>query len=264
VQSIKILFISLILFFLSFNYFAQKVDWYWYRAEYLPALPFGGKSELKDLVKMEIFYPRQALKQKTDGEVFIEYIVNSKGLVVYKSVKGSETPLLAKEAERIFDKIKWQADKNRTKSSISREKMKFIFSAKKYRKLVRKRGYDSLPYQHSEIDSSNRCYGINELDQEVELVGAESVNDFVRKHFNYPSIALRQNISGRVTVKFVIEPYGLISNVQVVEPLAGGCSEETVRLVKAMKWKAGIKNGKAVRTLYTYQLNFVHPGGTVR
>jgi periplasmic protein TonB len=53
-----------------------------------------------------------------------------------------------------------------------------------------------------------------------------------------------------------VEPYGLISNVNVNDPLGAGCKEEAIRLVKLLRWMPGILNGKAVRVLMNLSITF--------
>jgi hypothetical protein len=241
---------------------AQKV--HMFRTIYYPANPYGGEEELKEFVAQEVVYPTEAKNAEIEGDAFITYKVNSEGKVIFKEVVEEGNSLLKKEAERVFDKILWEKDPQRFDKDLGYEKLKFTFDLKKYKKAVKKRGYDALPYGDFEIDSSAETFTINQVDKKPEIKNSTSVNKYISQNFKYPSIALQRNISGRVTVEFVIEPYGIASNLRVVEAVAGGCNEETERLIKGMRWVPGFKDGKAVRTLYQYQLNFVHPGGTVR
>lgn len=255
-----------LLFFLMIGYqsivFSQDIDMF--RTVYSPSEPCGGANELKDFVKQEVVYPRALLENEISGTVYITYLIDNQGKVAYKEVIDHGDIELRNEAERIFDKILWVADDSRQVGESSYEKIKFNFHPKKYKKLAKRRGYDLLPYQTNAVDSSANYYTINQLDVEPSIANASSINEFVVRNFVYPPIALKMNISGRVTVEFIIEPYGKVSNMRIKEPIAGGCNDETIRLLKTMDWKAGLKDGKAVRTLFEYQLNFVHPGGTIR
>jgi TonB family protein len=236
-----------------------------FRTIYFPANPYGGQSELKSFFRQELVYPRQALEEGKSGEVFITYLIHPNGSVKFKEVISNDSvQAFLDEASRVFDKILWEPDKGRDLESLGYEKLKIIFNPKKYKKAVKRRGYDLLPYPNLTIDSSYKYYSINELKEKPSITNANSINEFISNNIKYPPIAMQRNISGRVTVEFIIEPYGKTSNVRVIEPLAGGCNEETIRLMKAIEWSPGVKDGKAVRTLYTYQLNFVHPGGTVK
>lgn len=243
--------------------FCQKADWF--RDQFSPTIPYGGESELKAFVEQIMVYPKQAIDKQIEGNVFINYVVNLKGKVVSRETNPGADTLLSKEALRIFDRIVWEAKPDANPNEVVIEKLRIQFSISKYKRLVKRRGYDSLPYIAGLHygDSTFRYYSINEVDQRPSIKNYSSINAFVRENFNYPSIALQREISGRVTLEFIIEPYGMTSNVRIVEALAGGCNAETIRLVKAMLWNPGIKEGLAVRTIYKYQLNFVHPGGNM-
>lgn len=78
----------------------------------------------------------------------------------------------------------------------------------------------------------------------------------MKKNFHYPDIAFKQNITGIVNVNFVVEPSGLISNVYVINRLGAGCTEESIRLVKLIRWMPGVVDGKAVRVLMNLSITF--------
>lgn len=242
--------------------FSQKIELF--RSEWNSANPYGGIKELESFVQQEMVFPEEELENKIKGEVFISYVINAEGKVASKEVTSSTNPNFSAEAERIFSKILWEKNPGRASGKRGKEKIKFQFHPKRYQKLVKKRGYHQLPMKQYQDSSTTKCFTINQVDQKPEILNASSVNYFVQENFKYPTIALQRQISGKVVLSFVIEPYGLASNVRVLKAVAGGCSEETVRLVKAMKWSPALINGKAVRTLYEYELNFIHPGGTMR
>jgi hypothetical protein len=242
--------------------FSQEIKLY--STIYFPACPAGGKKELQEFIKHELVYPTKAKINTIEGNVFITFKVNSNGLVVFREADTISNILLREEAIRVFDKIIWEKDQGRESKNLGFEKVEFVFKLKKYEKLIKKRGYDMLPNSdHFDIHEAS-VYPLNLVDEHPEISNAPSINDFLRVNFKYPAIALQRNVSGRVTAEFVIEPYGVATNIRIIEPLAGGCNEETMRLINLMEWTAGKKNGEAVRTLYRYQLNFVNTGGQIR
>lgn len=243
---------------------AQSQQSHFFRTVYFPAEPFGGAKELKEFIKLEMQYPENALKEEIEGEAFITFKVDNSGQVIYKEVATNVDEQLQKEAERIFDKIMWEKDPKRNNEELGFEKLSIKFNAKKYQKLAKKRGFDRHPILADSVSQAWKAFNINQVDVKPTYSMALSYRDFIKENFVYPSIALQQNISGRVTVEFIVEPYGLASNIRVIEPVGGGCNEETKRLVRLMSWNPAIKEGKAVRCKVEYQLNFVNPGGTIR
>ncbi len=87
------------------------------------------------------------------------------------------------------------------------------------------------------------------VEQQPEFPGGrDAIYQYIQKKFKYPSQAKRMGIEGRVSVQFVVDKSGNITEVQAVRGIGAGCDEEAVRIIKSMpKWKAGKHRGKAVK-----------------
>lgn len=96
------------------------------------------------------------------------------------------------------------------------------------------------------------------IEQQPEYPGgAAAMNEFLQSNIQYPEIARRAGIEGKVFVQFVVDPKGDISQVTVVRGIGGGCDEEAKRVVNAMPhWRPGRQNGRAVSVRYTIQVTF--------
>lgn len=96
------------------------------------------------------------------------------------------------------------------------------------------------------------------VEQQPEYPGGEkAMYRFLSDKINYPAAATRANISGRVTVQFVVEKDGSIGTVKVLKGIGFGCDEEAMRVIKSMpKWSPGKQNGRAVRVYYTIPVMF--------
>lgn len=87
--------------------------------------------------------------------------------------------------------------------------------------------------------------------------GQDGWSAYVSKNLRYPEEARNKNIYGRVTVRFVVEKDGSISNIKVLRGIGGGCDEEAIRLLQASpRWKPGKDNGKPVRVSYIMPIAF--------
>jgi periplasmic protein TonB len=84
------------------------------------------------------------------------------------------------------------------------------------------------------------------------------VQAHLAKNIKYPPAAQENNISGRITVQFVVSEDGSIGDVKVVgRKLGGGLEEEAMRVVRSMpKWRPGKQNGRAVKVYYTLPVAF--------
>lgn len=89
--------------------------------------------------------------------------------------------------------------------------------------------------------------------------GVAEMAKFINDNIDYPQEAIDLGIKGRVTVRFVVEKDGRISNVSVATPLAGckACDKAAVKVVEKMpSWKAGKNGGREVRTWVTLPIKF--------
>jgi protein TonB len=89
--------------------------------------------------------------------------------------------------------------------------------------------------------------------------GAAEMAKFINENIDYPQEAIDLGIKGRVTVRFVVEKDGRVSNVSVAGPLAGckACDKAAVQVVEKMPpWTAGKNGGRAVRTWVTLPIKF--------
>jgi periplasmic protein TonB len=78
--------------------------------------------------------------------------------------------------------------------------------------------------------------------------GMTAFYKYVGENLKYPNLARRNNIEGRVFIKFVVERDGKLTDVQVLKGIGGGCDEEAVRVIAAApKWKPGKQRGRPVR-----------------
>jgi TonB family protein len=79
---------------------------------------------------------------------------------------------------------------------------------------------------------------------------------WIGKQIKYPEEALKKKIIGNVTVSFIVEKDGTVSNVKVVKgvPELDG---EAVRVVKSSpKWTPGVKDNSPVRVSFIIPINF--------
>jgi protein TonB len=96
------------------------------------------------------------------------------------------------------------------------------------------------------------------VEQQPEFPGGiDALMKYLHDAIRYPAIASEMGITGRVTLQFVVDKHGKISNIKVLRGIGGGCDEEAVRVVKAMPpWKPGRQNGKEVPVYFTLPILF--------
>jgi periplasmic protein TonB len=79
--------------------------------------------------------------------------------------------------------------------------------------------------------------------------GVEGLQKYISKHIKYPEYCIRNNISGKVYVSFVVERNGTISLVQIERGVHPLLDEEAMRVIKKMpKWNPGKAGTMTVRS----------------
>lgn len=107
-----------------------------------------------------------------------------------------------------------------------------------------------------------------EIEEDQPFITAETMPSFqggdlntfrkwVQENLKFPQIALENGISGRVTLQFVIERDGRLTNIKVLQSPDRSLSEEATRVLnKSPKWSPGKQRNKPVRVSYTLPVDF--------
>ncbi len=88
--------------------------------------------------------------------------------------------------------------------------------------------------------------------------GQDGFRTYIANNLKYPEIAAENGISGKVFVRFVVEPDGSVTHVEVIRGVDPALDAEAVRVVKSSpKWAPGKQRGKPVRVSFTFPISFV-------
>ena len=81
--------------------------------------------------------------------------------------------------------------------------------------------------------------------------GPAALMKYLSENMRYPAVAEENGIQGRVTVQFVVEKDGSVTDVKTMKSVDPALDREAERVVKSMpKWIPGKQNGSAVRVKY--------------
>ena len=87
--------------------------------------------------------------------------------------------------------------------------------------------------------------------------GQIAMMKYIMENIKYPEQAMKEGIQGRVTVRFIVEKDGSISDVRPVLSVHPLLNKEAVRVVESMpKWSPGKQNGKPVRVRFNVPVMF--------
>ena len=187
----------------------------------MPTL-IGGISALASEVK----YPEDARKDRIEGRVIVQIIVDKNGdvrdPVVVLGIGGG----CDEEAVRVItEHAKFNPGVHQGR--VVPVKMAIPFTFK-------------LPSQGDEFAEEVLKF----VDQMPELIGGIST---LASNMKYPEIARKDQIEGRVIVQFIVDKNGDVRDPVVVLGIGGGCDEEAVRVItKHAKFKPGIHLGNIV------------------
>ena len=87
--------------------------------------------------------------------------------------------------------------------------------------------------------------------------GRIDVIRYIYQNIDYPSVALKQRINGRVICSFVVNEDGSISDVTLIQGVYIFLDEEVIRVIRSMPlWRPATKDGKAIKIKYIVPVVF--------
>ncbi|MEZ5082296.1 MAG: energy transducer TonB [Bacteroidales bacterium] len=240
----------LIIFFIPIVLFAQSLT---------PPQCYGGNRLTREFIDEEMIYPSRSLNAKIEGTVELSFLVQPDGRVTDIKLTKRVADDIDAEAIRILEKILWHPATQIGKPVVYRHWMKIKFKINKYLKHFESRdpSYYALPYKP--VDSSNIVYRRAEVDQLPRPIFTSidrNLAAFISNNLEYPEAAFKGNVAGTVKLRFVVEPSGRISNIEVINAVGAGCTEEAIRVLKMIKWFPGLKDKLAVRTFVPLEITF--------
>ncbi len=91
------------------------------------------------------------------------------------------------------------------------------------------------------------------VEEMPELIGGLAE---LQSKIEYPEMARRAGIEGRVYIQFIVSETGDVENARVIRGIGGGADEEALRAVNTAKFKPGYQRGEPVRVQYSLPIIF--------
>lgn len=221
--------------------------------------PYGGNQLMREFICDEMIYPEQALKDKIEGTVKVRFTVMPDSKKVNYRIIESVSPELDREARRICKLIMYYPAVKSMKYIIADVIIPVKFNIKKYKRNCKQKGFEMFEMSDWPVDTNMTVYATKALKYApLPIFDDPKMNFsiFIKENIIYPEAAYKQSITGKVTLSFVVETSGRISNIEIIKSLGGGCSEEAIHLLKLIKWKPGMLDGIAVRSFLTASISF--------
>lgn len=87
--------------------------------------------------------------------------------------------------------------------------------------------------------------------------GQNELLKYLARNIKYPEESVKNKEEGRVSLTFIVNKDGSISDVKVVRNATPALDAEAIRIVKSMpNWTPGKEKGKDVRVAYTVPVTF--------
>lgn len=203
----------------------------------MPQFP-GGDSAMVAYITNNVHYPQTEKEKGIQGKVFVGFVVEKDGGISNVEIKrGISTECDTEAIRAVKGMPNWEPGKQ--SGALVRTAIILPISFK---------------IVAPPIDTT--IYDIVEK-MPVFPGGEMKMYEFLGMNVRYPQRARKDGYSGTVYVRFVVEPDGTITNIEIAKGVGGGCSEEAMRVVKMMpNWIPGEAFGKKVRVTYTLPINF--------
>jgi len=244
-------FLSFILATLLFSSVFSQID--------TPPKPYGGNTLMKQFICNEMIYPSAAMEEKIQGTVEVSITIMQDGRALNHHVTQAVDPELDAEALRISKLLLFYPAVKNGSFVIEKVKVPVKFNIRKYKRNCKNIGLEDFEPYTGPVDTSLKIYPTKSVDQApVPVFKDPSMNfgKYISENLKYPEIAYTQSITGDVELSFIVETSGRISNIEVINPLGGGCTEEAIKLINQLLWNPGMRKGEAVRTMLSAKISF--------
>lgn len=219
--------------------------------------PYGGKQAVAWMLEQEQHFPPAALAAGVNGEVTVSFNVKADGSLGNARVTLPLEPDCDAEALRLAKLIRWKPASVSGTPMDTDHSISIPFNAKRYKKLHAK----TTPCPSLELklpaDGSDALFTMVDTMATPRITGGlRALPQYLADHLKYPQEAFRLDIQGKVTIEFVVETSGSISNLRTLNFLGGGCDAEAMRLARTICWTPAIKDGKHVRSIMKLDILF--------
>ncbi|KAF5038414.1 hypothetical protein DSECCO2_554550 [anaerobic digester metagenome] len=212
-----------------------------------PEFP-GGHVGLLDFIRENLQYPAEALQNKKQGTVFIQFVVEPDSTLTNIHVVRGLGYGCDEEALRIVEKMpKWTPGSMNGKVCRVQHNVPVLFVLPYDTNIVTETLIPDVHYDYYEI-----------IEVAPEFPGGTvALMKFIRKNTRYPKEAKKNNIKGTVYASFVINETGKVSNAKILKGLGYGCDEEALRIIGLMpNWIPAQTKGKPVQVEFNLPIRF--------
>jgi TonB family protein len=197
-------------------------------------------------------YPTQALERRMEGRSVGVFTVAADGSVRDIRVLSGNRQIFDNEVQRLLRSMPpWVSAEGARVADVT-YKLPVSFTLEGSTKAL-------VMFHNLEIDSIHSVKSSGDAVVQPEFPGGqEALMTWLSNNIRYPIVAIRNGMSGRVLVEFVVNRDGSLSDIRTLGPVQyKPFNEEAIRVVSKMPpWTPGMLNGKPVRVRYTLPVHF--------
>ncbi|HEX8656867.1 MAG TPA: TonB family protein [Hymenobacter sp.] len=218
-----------------------------------PAVPLGGTGKYAQFLADHQKYPTAAMQQGLQGTVKVSFVVEKTGTISEVQVETPVAPALDAEAIRLIKSgPMWTPAKHRNQVVRQRVVIPVSFLLSPGSEVVVRPGKER-PITTSAADIAASAHPDRPTaiapDRPTQPVGGtDAFFDWIEKNQQYPALARKRKIEGKVLVEFIVQPDGSLTDIRVVKKMGSGLDEEALRLIRAApKWEPASFQGKPLK-----------------
>lgn len=175
--------------------------------------------------------------------VAVDIVVNSEGNVIEANIKDTNTTNESFRKSALDTARKREFDTTPNSSANRKMTIRYKFNAP------------------ADIESNNADKEVKPfttVEQMPQFKGGDTeLMKFIGNNLKYPIEAQEAGIQGKVTVRFIVDENGNVTNPQIIRGIDPACDREALRIIKLMpQWVAGKQNGQNVPVEFTLPILF--------
>jgi len=209
----------------------------------------GGEDARVAYMQKAITYPELAKKNKTEGTVYVTFVIEKDGQVsnakILRGIGGGCDEVALKAIQQMPP---WNPGTQKGEAVRVQFNMPVSFKLGAKEK--------AAAYTEPITDATQDVFTVVE-DPPQFPGGIEAQQTFLVQNIVYPAEAKSKGIQGTVYINFIVEKDGRVTNAKVLRGVATSLDTEALRVINSMpRWTPGTQRGEAVRVSFNIPIKF--------
>ena len=224
---------------------------------YLKVSAYIEEQRIKDAAEQQMAFVDTAAEEEEEEEETQERIEEQKPEAlpeeILNTVKVTELLIAKDEEVRSEDEIKTQDELKETQTAFGQTDFD---KGTDERNITREHKNEVIVEEKKPEPVKEEVF--KAVEQMPTFPGGEAaLMKYLREHINYPTVAMENNVQGKVIVQFVVTKTGKVGEVKVARSVDRDLDKEAVRVCKSLPdFIPGRMNGQAVNVWYTLPVQF--------